>query len=201
MTHSKFSKNTEPFKFSLIIGFKLSEENLSISYKIINKDSREIFFAIVSHPYFACPLDHICNFNDYFIEFTHDSYSQRLFTERVLNSGETAKFKLENKKLNLFHEMFDNDAIFLETIDEKDELKLASNLKQNYIKVSYCNMTTVGFWHTNKTDAPFICIEPGAGFPGHDFVIEDIEQMLDMNKLGVGKKYQNTYNIEFHIEK
>lgn len=58
-------------------------------------------------------------------------------------------------------------------------------------------MTCVGFWHTNKTDAPFVCIEPEHGFPGHDLVIEDIKKMIDMNKLGVGEKYFNVYKIKF----
>ena len=97
----------------------------------------------------------------------------------------------------LHHGMFDNDAIFFTAKKGKDKLTLKSNLNRSYIKVSYIYMTCVGFWHTNKTDAPFVCIEPGHGFLGHDLVIEDIEKMIDMNKLKLGKYIAITTRLVF----
>ena len=73
--------------------------------------------------------------------------------------------------------MFDHDAIFLSSKRGKDVLTLKSNLNDNYVRLSYYNMTCIGFWHANKTDAPFVCMEPQAGFPGRDLMIEDYEKV------------------------
>lgn len=46
-------------------------------------------------------------------------------------------------------------------------------------------MPFVGFWHTPKTDAPFLCIEPWANLPSKEGKIEDLTQK---ENIGVAKE-------------
>lgn len=189
-----------PFKFSFVVGYKLNKNTLVFSFKVINKDNKDIFFSVGGHPGFNCPIGGIGKFSDYYIEFEHDLYKERLFSGGGLNSCETRDFKVSNRKLPLHHDMFDVESIFLKTNNKKDTLILKSDLNNNFIKVSFDNMTSIGLWHTISCEAPFICIEPWSGFPGRDKTIEHINEMIDITKLSVGKEYNNSFLIEFHYE-
>ena len=57
-------------------------------------------------------------------------------------------------------------------------------------------MNCLGLWHTPKTDAPFICIEPWHGLPSMDGVIEDLKNQKGVIKLGANKTYDNFYTIK-----
>lgn len=187
-----------PFNFSLIVGFKIINNSINFTFRVINNDDKEMYFSIGGHPGFCCPINNVGKFEDYYVELTNNQYKHRIFTDRILNSGKTEDYPLESNRLRLKHNLFDNDAIFIETQNRREVLILKSDLNENSVKLSFDNMSCVGFWHSNKTNAPFICFEPSAGFPGHDLIIEDLKTMLDVNKLEKGSDYFNHYTVEFN---
>ncbi len=44
-------------------------------------------------------------------------------------------------------------------------------------------MPYIGFWHADKTDAPYVCLEPWSSLPGRDGADEDISRMNDRIKI------------------
>ncbi|MDR3595856.1 aldose 1-epimerase [Clostridium sp.] len=42
-----------PFKFRLILTYKLTKQNLSVTYKVVNRDDKEMPFGFALHPYFT----------------------------------------------------------------------------------------------------------------------------------------------------
>lgn len=200
ITSTSETKKVYPFKFKLIVTYKLSKDTLFFNYKIENLDNKTMYFSLGGHPAFNVPINSKGEFEDYFLQFTRNEYKQRTFTDKALYSGKTVTYKMPYKKLNLHHNLFDNDAICLAIPRRKDEVILKSKVSKDFIKVSFDNMTDLGLWHTNCTDAPFLCIEPWNGFPGLEKENEKLETKFEVTKLEKGKKYNNSFSVEFHIE-
>lgn len=190
-----------PFKFRLIVGYKLVQEKLIFSFKVINDNDYPMYFSLGGHPAFNCPINGVGHFDDYYVEFTNHSLLQRIFSKNVLYTGEKKEYPLQDRKLRLNHHLFDFDAIFFELKNHQETLLLKTDLSKSYIKMEINKMNTVGFWHTNRTEAPFICMEPSLGFPGREGIIENLETLLDVEKIESKQEYQNSYFVIVHIEK
>ena len=50
------TKAKYPFDFELELGYRLSESNLVVSWKVTNRDEKEMYFSIGGHPAFLCPI-------------------------------------------------------------------------------------------------------------------------------------------------
>jgi galactose mutarotase-like enzyme len=77
-THAKFSFFFDdetlavyPYCFEFQILYDLFDEELRISYKVINMDDRTIYFSVGGHPAFNVPFYPGENQNDYYLEFEH----------------------------------------------------------------------------------------------------------------------------------
>ena len=56
-------------------------------------------------------------------------------------------------------------------------------------------MNYMGFWHTNCSDAPFVCIEPWTSLPSRDGIVEDLACQSDLVALPQNEVYTNTWSI------
>lgn len=187
-----------PFDFVFVVRYVLNKNSLKMEFVVKNIGNEEMYFSYGGHPGFNVPFTENEKFEDYYIEFNSNELKRYVFSETCFDTGETEKYILSNKKLPLNHNLFDNDALFFET--ETDKVKLKSSKSKNAIEISYSDMTSLGLWHTPKTNAPFICIEPWHGIPSTDGVIDDIETKQHIIKLGHNKLYNNSYTIKI-IEK
>jgi len=193
------TKKIYPFSFEFIVTYVLNENVLDCIYKVINKDNKKMYFSYGGHPGFNVPINGKGVFANYYIEFSNEKYKKRLFSENALSTWEEEDFNLiKNKRVNLNHNLFDNDAIFLSLHNGEDKVTLKSDIYPGSIELSFKDMTTLGLWHTNKTDAPFICIEPWHGFPGREGTIEDLAFMKEMIELKENEEYINSYSIKIN---
>ena len=85
--------------------------------------------------------------------------------------------------------MFDED-IFFEM--ENDKVQLKSKKNNNCLEVAFEDMTCLGLWHNDKSEAPFVCIEPWHGIPSTYGIVDDFATKQQMLKLNANKKYENT---------
>ena len=132
-------------------------------------------------------------FEDYELEFTHACRPDRVgFTPAVYLSGHDEPYPFE-KKLDLRHDLFDEDAIILKNMDK--EITLRSKTSHRGVCVSYPDMSYLGIWHWPKTDAPYVCIEPWTSLPSRQDVVEDFGCKSDMIQLAPRKTYENQWYI------
>ena len=182
-----------PFDFTLRVIYALNRNKVEIVYQVENRGSRYMPFAIGGHPGFRVPLIEGEEFTDYELEFTHACKPDRiLFTPQVFVSGKEEPSDFE-KKLDLRHDLFDDDAIVLKNMCR--EVTLRSKRSQRGVCVSYPDMPYLGFWHLDKTDAPYVCIEPWTSLPSRQDIVEDIACKSDMLQLAPGKTYENQWSI------
>ncbi|NLX83316.1 MAG: hypothetical protein GXZ04_05830 [Clostridiales bacterium] len=132
-------------------------------------------------------------FEDYALDFSGPA-TCHLLSDSALASGEVLPYPLENGILPLRHDLFDRDAIILTAAARR--VRLFSGKGQRSLTLSHPDLPYLGIWHTPKTDAPFVCLEPWLAMPGRDGVVEDLMTAPGLVKLAPGDSYENGWTIE-----
>lgn len=180
-----------PRFFSFSVTYRLIESKLEITYRVLNKDDKTMYFGVGGHPGFLLDGD----FHDYYLEFNEKCKPIRVgFNNQCFLNGLDKDFPLINDQiLKLNHKMFDKDAIVLYNNTRTVSIK---NSKTKYkLTVSFPNMKYLGLWHKPKTDAPYICIEPWSSLPSREGIIETFEKQESLLQLEKGDCYINCFTI------
>lgn len=185
-----------PYRFTFCVIYKLIENRVSVTYLVKNKDEETMYFGVGGHPGFNVPFEKDTVFEDYYLEFDSAEKTKRVrFSEDCFVLGLDDEFELqEDKCLPLRHDMFDDDAIVL--TDMAKGVTLKSKKGNKAIRVTYPNMSYIGFWHKPKTDAPYICIEPWSSLPSRKGIVEELETQPGLVSLETEKEYKTQFLIE-----
>lgn len=195
LTDTEVTRQQYPFAFCLNVTYRLLENHVLVDFQVINTDDKTLIFTLGGHPGFALPLEKGLSFDDYTVTFCEPCEPQKIvFSPTCFLTGNTEPFVLnQNVAFSLHHDLFDQDAIFLQGMSKS--VTLASHKGTKQVTLTCNDMKYLGFWHTPKSDAPFVCIEPWLGIPSHDSKVDDWETKQDMIHLPVGEQYQTGYQI------
>lgn len=192
---SEKTKKHYPIDFVLRIIFLLESDTLKTTYHVENKSHVTMPFGIGGHPGFKVPIGEGERFEDYYLEFAMECQPDRVgFTPAVFLSGHDVPYPLaDGKRIELKHNLFDEDAIILKNMARKVTLK--SRASSHSVTVSYPCMPYLGIWHWPHTDAPYVCIEPWSSLPSRQDVVEEFTCKSDLVQLEPGCVYDNTWMI------
>lgn len=190
-----FTREQYPFEFILNLEYELDNNELKQTYRVFNPDDKTLIFSIGGHPGFNVPFIEGERFEDYYLEF--DSVGEKLnsfFSDDGLTLPKSEYYPMvDGKIINLTHGLFDNDAIFLD--DKDDAVTLKSKTNSNSVRVEFKDMTKIGFWQDERTEAPFLCIEPWHGIPADDGVTDDLSTKKQMIHLKPNEEYSTYFKI------
>ena len=114
--------------------------------------------------------------------------------ENCFHLDKMTVFPLEgNQVLPLTHGLFDDDAIFLQNATRG--VTLCSDKSAHSVHLAFPDSPCLGIWHTPKSDAPFVCIEPWVQNPAPAGVVAQLMEKPDAIKLEPAAVYRNTYVI------
>ena len=150
------TKENYPFDFELQIKYTLENSELTITYKVINKDSEVMYYSIGGHPAFALP--HV--FENYSLQFEANENLISYQLENDLLSNETTEINLNNNQLPLSYSLFENDALIFKELHSNQIQILENNVP--FLNFKFSGFSNFGIW--TKQNAPFICLEPWAGY-------------------------------------
>ncbi|MFK5880315.1 MAG: aldose 1-epimerase family protein [Flavobacteriaceae bacterium] len=185
-----------PYKFCLQISYRIDKNKLSVAYKVVNKDSKEILFSLGGHPGFRCPLVNGTSFEDYYLEFNEDEKPTQTFINRSLGLRKENTSKIDlGKVINLKYPLFDDDALIYEGL-KSTEVSLLSSKHQHGVTFNFTDWKYLAFW-TKGRDAPFICIEPWCGIADSEEGQNEFSEKLGIEKLVVGNTFDAEYSMEF----
>ncbi|MDC0933243.1 aldose 1-epimerase family protein [Arcobacteraceae bacterium] len=182
-----------PFKFELLISYRLLKNTLEIGYKVVNHTLDKMFFSIGAHPAFNWPLSNQEDKENYYLEFTDTKELERLPLTPLGISSNKEIISLVNNRLSLNETMFIDDALVIENLNNKS-IVLKSTENKRKIEVSFENFPFVGIW-SKPQGSPFVCIEPWCGIADgieHDKNFEDKKGIITLEKDGI---FQSNYQI------
>lgn len=182
------SKLHYPFDFELQITYTLLENELKISYKVINYDTVTLPFSIGAHPAFALPND----FESYTLEFNQQETLKCFTLENDLISDTVFDIALINKKLPLTYSTFENDALIFKTLESKEIIINENTIP--YLKVTFDDFENLGIW--TKVGAPFICIEPWLGYSDSIHASGTILEKEGIHFVQEKEKFECSFSIE-----
>lgn len=184
-----------PFHFAFSVRYALEESTLAITYRVENRSQCTMPFGLGGHPGFRVPFAEGTDFSDYYLQFSLPSQPERVgFTPQVYLSGTDTPYPLENgDTLRLSHDCFDDDAIILKNMPRS--LQLRCTKAAGCVTVTYPQMPYLGLWHTPKTDAPYLCIEPWLSLPARQGIAEELMCKSDLIQLAPCGIYENTWTI------
>lgn len=196
LTENEDTLQEYPFRFEYRVIFEIKDNALTVRQRVTNTDDKTLICAFGGHPGINVPFDG-GEFEDYYLEFSEKTNVQRhLFSEVApLMAGKSVPYALENGlKLNLQHDLFDNDAVVLSNTSRKVAYK--SNKTNRSVVVRFTDFKYIGFWHPDKTDAPFVCFEPWSALPATEGVQDELETKADMTHVAPKKSAEAAYTIE-----
>lgn len=181
-----------PFAFSLFISYELIANSLEISYKVVNKDEKTMFFSIGAHPAFNWPLDNERKNNSYF-KFYDTKNIEILSLVNGVVSDKKQIVSLCDDKLLINKKTFKDDALILQNLENKTIL-FANNINDKYIRVEFDDFPYLGLW-SKPSGAPFVCIEPWHGIA--DFIEHNkkFEEKKAIKSLKKDEVFQTRYTI------
>ena len=184
-----------PFHFQFEVRYQLKGKALKVLYSVKNKDSRTMYFGIGGHPGFNVPMETGLSFEDYELKFSEACKPQRiLFSKECFVEGKRPYELLDDSRISLHHNLFDEDAIVLE--GTSGEVLLHSERGTKGVKMSYFDMPYIGFWHMPCTDAPYVCIEPWCSLPSRQGITEDLEKQENLLFVKAGGERKVSWTME-----
>jgi len=180
-----------PFEFALYVTYTLVQSSVNISYKVVNKSNKNIYFSIGSHPAFNWPLVHE-NKNKYYMEFKNTEFLERLPLRSTGISEVKERVELENNKLFLSEKLFENDALVLENLKNK-MITFKNTQDEIFVQLRF-DGSYLGLW-SKPTGAPFVCIEPWCGVADFSMHNKKIEEKVGIINLEKNKIFETCYSI------
>lgn len=180
------SLKSYPFEFDLFVEFKLTENGLSVTHTVVNKDNKVMYYSFGAHPAFNCEI------GDY-LEFAEN---EELLTERIDHESilieEKFPVDMDGKKIIITKDIFNDDALILSEYKSK-AVTLKSDNHNRTIKFNF-DSPLLGIWA--KPGASYVCIEPWWGVNDNYDKKPDISEKRAIMSLESEKSKSFNWNIE-----
>jgi len=182
-----------PFDFSLEIKYTLTENKLTVSYKVKNTSEKEMYFSLGAHPGFAIDTKNGLKYNDYKIAFSDD---EKLEIHPLINnliSKKTETLNLQKKTLPLSYELFSKDALVMTNM-KSNELILRNNQNNDKVIFTFSNFPYFGIWAAKNAD--FVCLEPWQGIADLEDHNQELTEKFGVLKLERNEEWEGDWAVE-----
>lgn len=196
--HHYMLKNNEetlkkyPYKFELHVIYKIVEDTLIVTYQVKNMDNKTIYFGLGGHPAFNCDYSN----GEYEIEFSeNEDKIEFLKLKNGLIDAEKAQNILQDNKIWLKEDTFDNDAVIMKNIKSNKVVLQNHETNQKILEFDFIGFPYLALW--SKKGAPFVCIEPWQNTADRIDSIQIYKNKENIIKLKKDKEFECKYSIKF----
>ena len=176
LEESEFSLCEYPFRFILEAGYRIADNKLECSYRVVCKDfpknARDMPFSIGSHTAFRVPIAPELTFDDYELEFEKEEDTLRYIqSDAGPLTGESTPFRTHQRKLKLQHSFFAAGSIIFKdlastkiTIQSVADPENGGKPKDSRkASISFSGFPYCTLWTYLNRPQPYLCIEPWYG--------------------------------------
>ena len=144
-----------PYKFELHVIYEIIGDTLTVTYKVKNIDDKTIYFGLGGHPAFNCDYSN----GEYEIVFSeNEDKIVFLKLKNGLIDTEKAQNILQDNKIYLKENTFDNDAVIMKNLKSNKVILQNHETNQKILELDFTGFPYLALW--SKKGAPFVCIEP-----------------------------------------
>lgn len=183
-----------PHHFSLRIRYELENTCIKIEYIVFNPNGKILPFSIGAHPGFNCKRIAGESLKDFYLEFENKN---ELVAEKLVDgllSGETYSIKLNENKLPLNTDLFNNDALVFKN-NQIEKVKLCSTKSKTQITLNCKNWPYFGIWTKKGSDA-FVCLEPWYGITDSTIAKGDAVDKEGIQLLKAYDSFERSFTLE-----
>jgi galactose mutarotase-like enzyme len=199
-THAAFSLpysdktlQVYPYKFDFQVLYTLIDNALRVTYKLINREHKKVYFSVGGHPAFNVPFNAGENYEDYYIEFeVQEELATHLLSAEGTFTGETHPVPTPNKRLRLTRDLFAQDALVFKKLTSR-MVTIGSDKHDKTLSVEFPHFNYLGLWA--KPGADFVCIEPWLGCADNAGQLTDFEHKEAIQKVVPGHVFEASYYI------
>ena len=181
-----------PYKFELHIIYEIIGDTLTVTYKVKNIDYKTIYFGLGGHPAFNCNY----NNGEYEIAFSEqEDEIEFLKLKNGLIDTEKAQNILQDNKIYLKEDTFDNDAVIMKNLKSNKVILQNHETNQKILELDFTGFPYLALW--SKKGAPFVCIEPWQNTADRidsTQIYKDKENVIELPK---DKEFECKYSIKF----
>lgn len=184
-----------PFRFRLEVEYAIQDKNITVKWRVFNKDTKKMYFSIGGHPAFACPLTDELKRTDCFIKYEGADEIKTTFLDMAsgLITGEYKNYSLENGYMAIDEHLFDDDAIIIEN-NQTQQVSLCDENKAPYLTVKF-DAPLFGIWSVPDSNASYVCIEPWYGRCDSMAFEGGLEDRDWTNNVEAGEVFAKEYEI------
>lgn len=188
-----------PFAFCLEIVHELSDNCLTIRWKVTNRGDKKMYYSIGAHPAFACPAVPGTERKAYFIKFEEDVYSYSLIDPEssCVDMEKKRLLKPEGGMLPIGDHLFDEDAMIFDGF-QIDKISLLYPDGSPYVVMECEGFPSFGIWSKPGTVAPFVCLEPWMGRCDNKGFRGELQDKYYVQSVEVGKTEEKEYRLSFY---
>ncbi len=195
LTRSDATFENYPFQFRLDIIYTIKNNQLQVTYRVVNKGDihQSLYFSVGGHPAFQLPLLPGTAYTDYYLEFNKVEQAGRwpISKEGLIKEG-PALLMNNTQRLPLAKELFYTDAIVFKKLNST-KVKLATQEAGNIFEFDFTGFPYLGIWAAKGAD--FVCIEPWCGIADSENSNQQFTQKEGINKLDSTDQFERTWAV------
>jgi galactose mutarotase-like enzyme len=193
LAESESTLEIYPFRFELLVCYRLDGNRIHVEYLVRNNDRRTLWFSIGGHPGFNCPFGTDGSPEDYMLEFEIREHVGRRIVQDGFLSLRTEPF-LEGE--NVIHPskiLFKRPALVLEGVRSR-YVTLKSPKSRRSVTVFFEGSPYLAFW-SPAASGSLLCIEPWHGVLPTKGRGRDLRKREGINALLPGRDARFCYSI------
>lgn len=180
-----------PYKFELHVIYEIIGDTLTVTYKVKNIDDKTIYFGLGGHPAFNCDYSN----GEYEISFSeNENKIEFLKLKNGLIDTEKAQNILQDNKIYLKEDTFDNDAVIMKNLKSNKVVLQNHETNQKILELDFTGFPYLALW--SKKGAPFVCIEPWQNTADKIDSVQIYKDKENIIELPKDKKYQCKFMIK-----
>lgn len=180
------------YKFELHVIYEIIGDTLTVTYKVKNIDDKTIYFGLGGHPAFNCDYSN----GEYEISFSeNEDKIEFLKLKNGLIDTEKAQNILQDNKICLKEDTFDNDAVIMKNLKSNKVVLQNHETNQKILEFDFTGFPYLALW--SKKGAPFVCIEPWQNTADRIDSTQIYKDKENIIELPQDKEFECKYSIKF----
>lgn len=180
-----------PFRFDFTIQYLLQDDQLQVTYQVLNRDDKTLLFSVGAHPAFKLPLVPGTTYEDYYLYFNKEEEAG-IWPLSAGGQVETAPvpYLQRTHELPLKKSLFYNDALVFKQL-ASTAISIKSNHTPHGLTLAFEGFPYMGIWAAR--DADFVCIEPWCGIADSVDTNGELEEKEGINRLAPDGLFERTW--------